>query len=46
MTIWTAGFAIAGISGNERYHQFWSIFFPLSVIGYITMVFSGSGENR
>jgi hypothetical protein len=23
---------------NERYHRFWSIFFPLHVISYMTIV--------
>jgi len=38
LAIWTMGSAIAGITGNERYHQFWSIFFPLSMIGYVLIV--------
>lgn len=38
MAIWTIGSLIAGITANERYHRVWSIFFPLHVISYTTLV--------
>jgi hypothetical protein len=38
MALWSCGCIIAGITSNERYHAFWSICFPLSVIGYTMMV--------
>jgi hypothetical protein len=30
MAIGMAGSIIAGITTNERYHQFWAIFFPFA----------------
>jgi hypothetical protein len=38
MAIWTIGTVIAGITASEHYHRFWSIFFPLYVIAYTTIV--------
>lgn len=38
LTIWTIGCVIAGITANERYHRIWSIFFPVHVIFFTTMV--------
>ncbi|MEP7016341.1 MAG: hypothetical protein ABI925_12940 [Verrucomicrobiota bacterium] len=36
--LWTAGFLIAGLSKNERYHAVWAITFPLSQIFYTAIV--------
>lgn len=38
LAIWTIGSVTAGITSNEHYHRFWSIFFPLHVICYTTLV--------
>jgi hypothetical protein len=38
MAIWRIASVIAGITASERYHRFWSIFFPLHVIFTTTIV--------
>ena len=43
MAIWTAGSIIAGITTNERYHQFWALFFPFCQIAYTTIVLLNLG---
>jgi hypothetical protein len=32
----TIGSLMAGITASERYHRFWSIYFPLHLIFYTT----------
>ena len=43
LAIWTTGTVIAGITSNERYHQFWAIFFPIAVLSYTTLVLFNLG---
>ena len=38
LAIWTIGCLVAGITANELYHRIWSIFFPVHVIFFTTMV--------
>jgi len=43
LTIWTTGTVIAGITASERYHRFWSIFFPAAVLSYTALVLFNLG---
>ncbi len=43
LTIWTTGTVIAGVTANERYHRFWSLFFPLAVLSYTALVLFNLG---
>ena len=43
IAFWTCGTIIAAIIANERYHQFWSIAFLVSTIGYTTIVLLNLG---